>query len=130
MFLFSLIDSCVKEILNISEFKILTGLTFGCVFLNLICIAYQFFEGTTEVPRSQKTIFLSGMKLLMTFWDVIVLLSHLVQKQPPEVFYKKAVLKSFAIFTRKHLCRNLFLIKLQAFRDSNTDIFLRILRNF
>ena len=34
------------------------------------------------------------------------------QKQPPEVFYKKAVLKSFAIFTRKHLCWSLFLIKL------------------
>ena len=27
-----------------------------------------------------------------------------VQKQPPEVFYKKAVLKSFAVFTGKHLC--------------------------
>ena len=25
------------------------------------------------------------------------------QKQPEEVFYKKAVLKNFAIFTRKHL---------------------------
>ena len=26
------------------------------------------------------------------------------QKQPPKVFYKKAVLKSFAIFTGKYLC--------------------------
>ena len=26
------------------------------------------------------------------------------QKEPTEVFYKKTVLKSFAIFTRKHLC--------------------------
>ena len=25
------------------------------------------------------------------------------QKQPPEVFYKKGVLKNFAMFTRKHL---------------------------
>ena len=30
-------------------------------------------------------------------------------KQPPEVFYKKAVLKNFAIFTGKHLSWNLFL---------------------
>ena len=33
------------------------------------------------------------------------------QKQPPEVFYKKVILKSFAIFTGKHPCWSLFLIK-------------------
>ena len=38
----------------------------------------------------------------------------LLQKQLPEVFYKKAVLKNFAIFTGKYLCWSLFLIKLQA----------------
>ena len=37
-----------------------------------------------------------------------------LQKQPPEVFYKEAVLKNFAIFTAKHLCWSLFLIKLHA----------------
>ena len=57
------------------------------------------------------------------------------QKQPPEVFYQKVVLKNFATFTGKHLCWNLFLIKLQAFRpdskkDFNTGVFLWILRNF
>ena len=31
-----------------------------------------------------------------------------------EVFYKISVLKNFAKFTRKHLCRSPFLIKLQA----------------
>ena len=36
-----------------------------------------------------------------------------MRKQSPEVFYKKAVLKNFAIFTGKYLCWNLFLIKLQ-----------------
>ena len=30
------------------------------------------------------------------------------QKQPPEVFCKKGVLKNFTIFTRKHLCWSLF----------------------
>ena len=57
------------------------------------------------------------------------------QKQPSEMFYKKAVLKNFAIFTGKHLWWSLFLTKLQDFRpdskrDSNTCIFLWILRNF
>ena len=33
------------------------------------------------------------------------------KKHPREVFYKKEVLKHFAKFTRKHLCRSLFFIK-------------------
>ena len=36
------------------------------------------------------------------------------KKQPPEVFYKKGVLKNFAKFTRKHQYQSLFLRKLQA----------------
>ena len=32
------------------------------------------------------------------------------QKQPPEVFGKKGVLKHFVIFTRKHLCLSLFAV--------------------
>ena len=30
------------------------------------------------------------------------------QKQPPEVFFQKGVLKNFPIFTEKHLCHSLF----------------------
>ena len=37
------------------------------------------------------------------------------QKQPPEAFYKKAVLESFAIFTRNHQCWSFFLIKASNF---------------
>ena len=33
-----------------------------------------------------------------------------MQKQPREVFYKKAVLENFAILTGKHLCWSFFLI--------------------
>ena len=33
------------------------------------------------------------------------------QKQPPEVFYKKGVLKNFTKFTGKHLCQSLFFNK-------------------
>ena len=46
-------------------------------------------------------------------------------------FIKKCVLRNFANFIGKHLCRSLFLIGLQVFRsaallkrDSNTDVFL------
>ena len=52
------------------------------------------------------------------------------QKQPPKVFYKKAVLKSFAIFSGKHLCWGLFRSATLLKRDSNTGSFLWILQNF
>ena len=49
------------------------------------------------------------------------------KKQPPEVFYKKAVLRNFARIAGKHLCSSLFLRNLPASkpatlleRDSNT----------
>ena len=64
-------------------------------------------------------------------------ISWFVQKQPPEVFSKKAVLKKFANFTRKHLCWNLFSVKLQAFspatilkKDSNTGVYCEIFEIF
>ena len=54
-----------------------------------------------------------------------------------QMFFKMDVLKNFGIFTEKHLCLSLFLIKFQAWRaatllkrDSNTGIFLRILQIF
>ena len=34
-----------------------------------------------------------------------------MQKQPSEVFYKKAVIKNLEIFTRKDLCWSFFLIQ-------------------
>ena len=63
---------------------------------------------------------------------------HNFKKQLPKVFYKKkAFLKNFAIFIKKHFCWTLFLTNLQAYkpatllqRDSNTGVFLLILRNF
>ena len=39
-----------------------------------------------------------------------------MQKQPPEMFCKKAVFRNFAIFTEKPQCLSLFLIKLPSFR--------------
>ena len=39
---------------------------------------------------------------------------QIVRSDFPEVFWKKAVLKYFANFKGKHLCRSTFLLKLQA----------------
>ena len=50
------------------------------------------------------------------------------------MFFKIDVLKNFVIFTRKHMCWSLFLVKMQPTtllkRDSNTGVFLWILEIF
>ena len=54
-----------------------------------------------------------------------------------DLFCQNCVLKNFSKFTGKQLCQSLFLIKFNAWslqlywkRDSRTDVFLWILRNF
>ena len=46
------------------------------------------------------------------------------QKQSPEVFYKKGVLKNFTKFTGKHQYQSLFFDKVAGLRDSGTSFFL------
>ena len=41
-----------------------------------------------------------------------------LQKQPPEVFYKKGILRNFAKFTGKHLCLRVFFNKIAALRPA------------
>ena len=45
-----------------------------------------------------------------------------MQKQPPEEFHKKAILKNFAIFTGKHPCRSLFLMQTAA----SENVFMKL----
>ena len=40
------------------------------------------------------------------------------QKEPPELFYKKDVLKNYAKFTGKHLCQSLFFNKVAYLRPA------------
>ena len=42
---------------------------------------------------------------------LLIIFSAIIVRSCPEVFCKKGVLKSFAKFTRKHLCQGPFLIK-------------------
>ena len=41
-----------------------------------------------------------------------------IKKQPPEVFWKKGVLKNFTKFTGKNLCQNLFFNKVAGLRPA------------
>ena len=43
-----------------------------------------------------------------------------MQKQPSEGFYKKGVVRNFAKFTRKHLCRSLFFDKVRRYRSATS----------
>ena len=98
---------------------------------------FWFFKGVQTRKCSQKWV--SNHKVIdnadIVVREVFALNYSVLQKQPPEMFYEKAVLKNFVIFTGKHLCWSLFLLKLQAFksllkRDSNPVVPLWILRNF
>ena len=69
-------------------------------------------------------------------WEILRNYSTIFRSSHQRCSIKKAILKYFVIFTGKHLCRGLLLIKLKAIRcvallkrDSNTDIFLHILWN-
>ena len=43
-----------------------------------------------------------------------------LQKQPPEMFYKKSVLRNFAKFTGKHVCQSIFFNKVSGLRPLET----------
>ena len=52
------------------------------------------------------------LRVRLYVWEMLLrLLYRDLQKQPPEVFYEKVVLKNFTKFTGKHLCQSLFLNK-------------------
>ena len=74
-----------------------------------------------------------NFSLLLTVLAVFDIILY-IQKQPPEVFYKKGVLRNFAKLTRKHLCQNLFFNKVRSAtllkRHPGKGVFLWILRNF
>ena len=47
----------------------------------------------------------------------------IVKSSRSQMFFKIGVLKNFAIFTGKHLWRNLFIIKLQAWRPEGLQLY-------
>ena len=49
---------------------------------------------------------------------VVCIVTLCFQKQPPEVFYKKSVLRNFTKFTGKHLCEGLFFNKVASLRPA------------
>ena len=77
---------------------------------------------------------------LITWYSQVIKINHLLLKFIFTLFRRfinKAVLKNSAIFTWKHLCWSLFLMKLQAFRsatllerDSSAGVLLSLQQKF
>ena len=67
------------------------------------------------------------MKILAAAKKSLVFIKNRCRSSRWQMFFKKAALKNFVIFTGKHLCWNLFLTKLQVFRcfPVNIATFLR-----
>ena len=75
-----------------------------------------------EIPYSYKETYCDYVSFCFFCLCFRVPVVLKVQKQPPEVFCKSGVPRNFAIFTRKHLCWSLFLIK---FSRSGLQLYLK-----
>ena len=71
---------------------------------------------------------------ILNYFSVVMIMRVMMRKyrsSRSQIFFKIGVLKNFSNFTRKHLCRSFFLIKLQTRwpaillkADTNTGVFL------
>ena len=89
-----------------------------------------FFAKGKRVIKCNFVNIVVGIKIIF-LWKCLSNCEVSFQKQPPEVFCEKSILKNFTKFKGKHLCWSLFLINLHASspaillkRDSNTGVFL------
>ena len=56
------------------------------------------------------------LRFLQNIWNWVIFLQY--QKQSPDVFCKKGVLRNFSKFTGKHLCQGLFFNKVAGLRPA------------
>ena len=117
----------VKLVILISCWRFFLSLPAESYVMKMYCPCITILEYTSENNKFENFINIYfNKKTLRRSWI------NQFKKQPQEVFYKKAALKSLAIFTaRKHFWRSLFLIKLQTLRpvallqrDYSTAVFL------
>ena len=63
------------------------------------------------VPKYASDTFFNFEHVMEIFVGFAISDIFLIRKQPPDLFYKKDVLKNFVKFTGKRLCQGLFLNK-------------------
>ena len=114
---------------NLSQFfNVFDQQNFLITHIFLWCLSIFFFIAVK--------VFVVSCFLLYLSWRYTASKTSLHRSSRRQILFQIGVLKNFAIFTGKHLCWSLFLIKLQDWNpatlikgDSNTGVFLWKLRN-
>ena len=103
------------------------------VFVKLITL--NLFLGQLKLPSNIESLLglleLEKLEKLLPpshNYLAIRVLHETIQKQPPEVFLRKGILKIYSIFTREHSCLSAISIKLQYNFIEITLNFLHIFR--
>ena len=94
-FCFLIEEDCVAFEISIQKFEWVIQKSVSAIQTSELAIQYQ-----TETASHAFKQTINNLNRWVVVLDVIIN----IQKQPPVVFYKKAVLKNFAVFTGKHLC--------------------------
>ena len=102
-----------------------------------LCMFQKFYRKIVENSRAKEKSMTWWFQIYKFFYKKSRLRVTLVRSSRPEMFYEKTALENCPIFTVKHLCWCLFLIKLQAFRSAmllrrnfSRSVFLWISWNF
>ena len=112
------------KILNMAKFWILEGSQYASVtqrseYGEILNMGGCQYASVTQRSEYGEVLNMGGFSICeryTAFWicqNMICQSSEhiIMQKQPPEVLCKKGVLRNFAKFTGKHLCRSLFFNK-------------------
>ena len=103
-FCFLIQEDCVAFEISIQKFEWVIQKSVSAIQTSELAIQYQTETAThkdqTEAASHASKQTINNLNRWVVVLDVIIN----IQKQPPEVFYKKVVLKNFAVFTKKHLC--------------------------
>ena len=123
-----------------------------CYFCYLLLLLLLMLSNTVlQIRASQQSINANIWPLTAHIYHVMITVTSDFSKKSffiiifrsscLQMFFKRGVIRNYAIFTEKHLCWSLFLIKLETLwpavlfqlwpkRDFNTDVLLWILQNF
>ena len=103
-FCFLIQEDCVAFEISIQKFEWVIQKSVSAIQTSELAIQYQTETATHKYQTETASHAFKQTINNLNRWVVVLDVIINIQKQPPVVFYKKAVLKNFAVFTGKHLC--------------------------
>ena len=103
-FCFLIQEDCVAFEISIQKFEWVIQKFVSAIQTSELAIQYQTETATHKYQTETASHAFKQTINNLNRWVVVLDVIINIQKQPPVVFYKKAVLKNFAVFTGKHLC--------------------------